>query len=85
MLSISRPLGLMARDVDAVEAFAGRGGVPSDSMLSIIRAPGRAARDVDAAEAFVGSGFPLADTKNRGGLWNDCVESVWFAPALFVD
>lgn len=85
MLSISRALGRMTRDVNAAEALSGRGGVPSDSMLSIIRAPGRVARDVDAAEAFIGSGFPLADTKNRGGLWNDCVEIVWFAPALFVD
>lgn len=52
---------------DAAEAFAGRGGVSSDSMGSISRAPGRVARDVDAAEAFVDSGFPLADDKNRGG------------------
>lgn len=61
------------------------GGVPSESMLSISRALGRVTREVDAAEAFIGSWFPLADTKNRGGLWNDCVESVWFVPALFVD
>lgn len=59
--------------------------MPSDSMFSISRAPGLVRRDVDAAEAFIGSWFPLADTKNRGGLWNDCVESVWSVPAWFVD